>query len=348
MTGSRIERLAAELELPLLVTKPANVRYLSGLVDSSNAALLVDPTGEPTLYTDFRYADAARSLPEVSFVQTKRAVLTSLAELLTGRSIAADPEHLSHAAWEALRLGGVELTPLSGRVEALRLVKDEGELAAIRRAAALSDLVYAELAEEQFVGRTERELAWQIDRRFRELGAEGSAFDTMVGAGEMGARPHGEPRDVPIPAGTMVVVDTGCVVDGYRSDCTRTFLTGEDERLAGLYALCLRAQLDGLAAVRPGVAARDVDAASRVAIAEAGLSERYGHGLGHGVGLEIHEGPTLRPESADVLTEGNVVTVEPGIYLDGDVGVRIEDLVLVTSDGCERLTTFTKDPIVVS
>lgn len=256
MTGSRIARLAAGLELPLLVTKPANVRYLSGLADSSNAALLVDPGGEATLYSDFRYADAARALPDVSFVQTKRAVTTSLAELLAGRSIAADPDHLSHTSWEALRLGGVEVAPLSGRVEALRAVKDEGELAAIRRAAALSDLVYAELAEERFVGRTERELAWQIDRRFRELGAEGSAFDTMVGAGEMGARPHGEPRDVPIPAGTMVIVDTGCVVDGYRSDCTRTFLTGADERLAGLYALCLRAQLDGLAAVRPGAAGK--------------------------------------------------------------------------------------------
>jgi Xaa-Pro aminopeptidase len=346
--GTRIERLAAGLDLPLLVTKAANVRYLSGLLDSSNAMLLVDPTGDAVLYTDFRYADAARALPEVSFTQTQRAVTTSLAPMLSGRSIAVDPDHVSHTTWEALRGAGVEVTPLTGRVEALRSVKDDGEISAIRRAAELSDVVYAELAEDRFTGRTERELAWQIDRRFRELGAEASAFDTMVGAGEMGARPHGEPRDVPIPAGTMVVVDTGCVVDGYRSDCTRTFLTGEDERLADLYALCLQAQLDGLAAVRPGAAGKDVDAASRVAIGEAGLAERFGHGLGHGVGLEIHEGPNLRPESADVLEVGNVVTVEPGIYLDGDVGVRIEDLVLVTADGHERLTTFTKDPIVVS
>ena len=229
-------------------------------------------------------------------------------------------------------------------VEALRAVKDAGELELIRHAAALSDRVYGELVEAPVVGRTERELAWWIDRRFRELGAEGAAFDTMVGAGEMGARPHGEPRDAPIPSGTLVVVDTGCVVEGYRSDCTRTFLTGDDDRLAELYALCARAQLDGLAAVRAGAAGRDVDAASRVAIAEAGLAERFGHGLGHGVGIEIHEGPVLRPESEDVLQEGNVVTVEPGIYLDGDAGVRIEDLVVVTAEGCERLTTFTEGP----
>lgn len=345
---TRIARLAERLERPLLVTKAANVRYLTGLVDSTNAALLVEPDGGATIYTDFRYADAARALDGVDLVVTKRHVVTSLGELLVGRDIDADPEHVSHAAWETMRTAGVELAPVSGAVEALRAVKDETEIAAIRHAASLSDTVFAELADETFVGRSERELAWQVDRRFRELGAEGSAFDTMVGAGEMGARPHGEPRAEPIPAGTLVIVDTGCVVDGYRSDCTRTFFTGEDDRLLDLYRLCAQAQLDGLAAVRPGAHGRDVDAASRVAIAAAGLSERYGHGLGHGVGLEIHEGPTLRPESTDVLAEGNVVTVEPGIYLDGDVGVRIEDLVLVTADGGERLTTFTKDPLVVS
>jgi Xaa-Pro aminopeptidase len=344
---SRITRLAERLSRPLLVTRPANIRYLTGMGDSSNAAVLVEPDGQATFYTDFRYADAARALPEVTFVQTQRHVVGALASLLAGRELGADPEHLTFSRWEELRSGGVALVPTGGDVEALRAVKDASEVDAIRRAAAISDVVFGELATDRFVGRTERELVWQIDRRFRELGAERSSFDTMVGFGEMGARPHGEARDEKIPTGTMVVVDGGCVVDGYCSDCTRTFLTGDDPRLRELYGVCLQAQLDGLAAVRAGVTGRDADAASRVAIEAAGLGERFGHGLGHGVGLEIHEAPSLRPESTDTLVAGNVVTVEPGIYLDGDVGVRIEDLVLVTEDGCERLTTATKDPIVV-
>ncbi|MGL6280545.1 MAG: M24 family metallopeptidase [Gaiella sp.] len=344
---SRITRLAARLEHPLLVTKLVNVRWLCGL-ESSNAALLVEPSGEATLYTDFRYAEAAAAVEGVTFVQTARAVIGALAELLAGREIGVDPEHLTLAAHDALRRGGVGLAADGGHVEALRAVKDAGELDAIRRAAAISDTVFGELADQKLVGLTERELAWQLERRFRELGAEDVAFAPLVGAGEMGARPHGHPRDEPIPAGTMVVVDAGCVVDGYCSDCTRTYLTGDDARLLALYDLCLRGQLDGLGAVRSGAAGSEVDAASRTRIAEAGHAEHYGHGLGHGVGMEIHEGPTLRPESTDVLAVGNVVTVEPGIYLPGDVGVRIEDLVLVTPDGAERLTTVPKDPVVVA
>lgn len=344
---TRIARLAEQLERPLLVTRPANVRYLTGMGDSSNAAVLVGPDGVATFYTDFRYADAASQLPDVTFVQTARHVTGSLATMLSGREVGADPNHLTFAHWEELRAGGVSLVPAAGDVEALRTVKDEAELDAIRRAAAITDTVFGELASERFIGRTERELVWYLDRRFRELGAERSSFDTMVGAGEMGARPHGESRDVEIPAGTMVVVDGGCVVDGYCSDCTRTFLTADDPRLRELYDICLRAQLDGLAAVRPGATGREVDSAARATIVDAGYGERFGHGLGHGVGLEIHEAPSLRPESDDTLAAGNIVTVEPGIYLDGDVGVRIEDLVLVTESGCERLTTVTKDPIVV-
>ncbi len=348
---SRLGLLAERLERPLLVTKGANVLYLTGL-ESSNAAALVDPTGETTLYTDFRYAEAARAASQVdgvTFVETSRYVILALAELISGREVGFEADHLSVSAYETLRGGGVELHPTTGIVERLRTVKDATEIAALRRAAALSDAVFAELSRERFVGRTEAELVWWVDRRFRELGATRSSFDTMVGFGEMGARPHAHARDdVPIPAGTTVVVDAGCVVDGYCSDCTRTFLTGDDARLRELYDLCLRAQLDGLAAVRPGAHGRDVDAASRVAIEAAGLGDAFGHGLGHGVGLEIHEAPVLRPESEDTLEPGNVVTVEPGIYLSGELGIRIEDLVLVTDDGCERLTSFTKDPIQVA
>jgi Xaa-Pro aminopeptidase len=344
---SRMARLASRLDDPLLVTGLVNVRYLTGL-ESSNAAMLVDPAGEATLYTDFRYAEAAREIEGVTFHPTPRSVVTALAELLSGRRVAVEAPHLSLASAEILRAGGVELVSTSGIVESLRAVKEPGELEALRHAAAISDRVYDELSRQPFVGRTEAELAWWLEQAWHDAGADGPAFDAIVAFGDNGARPHAKLRDEPIPEGTLVVVDAGCAVDGYRSDCTRTFFTGEPEgRLRELYDLCLQAQLDGLAALHAGAVGSDVDAASRVAIEAAGMGEKYGHGLGHGVGLDIHEEPNLRPESDAVLETGNVVTVEPGIYLAGDVGVRIEDLVVVTDDGCERLTRVTKEPVAV-
>jgi Xaa-Pro aminopeptidase len=205
------------------------------------------------------------------------------------------------------------------------------------------------LSRERFSGRTERELAWWIERSFREAGAEGVCFEPVVGAGATAASPHAVPGDAPIEAGVLVVVDAGCMLDGYCSDCTRTFAVGEvSSRLHELYALCLEAQLAGLEAVAPGAGGREADAASRTLIEAQGLGGAYGHGMGHGVGLQIHEAPTLRPESTDVLEAGNVVSVEPGIYIpDEGVGVRIEDLVLVTEGGRERLTQFTKELVTV-
>ena len=344
---TRIERLAARLDEPLLVTGLVNVRYLTDF-ESSNAVLLVDPAGEATLYTDFRYAEAASSVETAQFHELPRYLLPALAELLSGLRVAVEATHLPLADADVLRAAGVELVSTTGHVEALRAVKEPAELDALRRAAAISDRVYEELAQQPFVGRTEKELAWWLEQAWHDAGADGPSFDAIVAFGENGARPHAKLRDEPIPPDTLVVVDAGCAVDGYASDCTRTFFTGEPEdRLRELYDLCLQAQLDGLAAVRPGATGPEVDAASRVAIGEAGMAELYGHGLGHGVGLEVHELPNLRPESDAVLEPGNVVTVEPGLYLAGDVGVRIEDMVVVTADGCERLTTATKEPVQV-
>ena len=353
---TRVERLAAMLEEPLLVAGPpyvlggqANVRYLTGL-QSSNAAVLVEPGGTATLYTDFRYANRARSLEGFEVVETARALVPAIAELLTGRRIQFEEQHLSHAFYLALHDAGVDAVPAAGLVESLRAVKDDEEIARMRRGAALSDEVFAALADERFSGRSERELAWWIERSFREGGAEGVSFEAVVGAGATAASPHAVPGEVPIEPGVLVVVDAGCVLDGYCSDCTRTFAVGDvSERLQELYALCLEAQLAGLAAVAPGVAGRVADAASRSLIEERGLGWAYGHGMGHGVGLQIHEAPTLRPDSTDVLEAGNVVSVEPGIYIpDESAGVRIEDLVLVTDDGCERLTQFTKELVTVA
>jgi len=345
---SRLDRLAAGLSEPFLVTDAVNVRYLTGF-ESSNCALLVEPGGSMTLYTDFRYLEAAQAVGGVEVVQTRRDVAGALAELLAGRRIGFEALTIPFSQWETIGGGGAELVPARGLVEALRVVKDEAELATIRRAAAISDAVYAALVEGPLVGRTEAEVAWWIERTFREHGAEALSFGSIVASGENGARPHAGAGETIIAAGTLVTVDMGCVVDGYCSDCTRTFATGDlPTQLAEAYELVSQAQLDGLAAVRAGATGVEVDAASRTAIAEAGLGEAYGHGLGHGVGLAVHEAPTLRPESTSVLAAGNVVTVEPGLYLPGVGGCRIEDLVAVTEDGCEIMTHFTKELLVLS
>ncbi len=345
---SRIERLAALLDEPLLVTSGINVRYLTGL-SSSNAALLVDSEGDATLFTDFRYAQKAKALDGIRFEQTARAVVADLATRLAGRTIAIEAHVLTVASHETLEDGGVETVSTQGIVERLRAVKEPAEIETVREAARISDLMFAALAEERFTGRTERELAWRVRELFHEHGSSELAFDTIVAAAENGASPHADVRDVEIPAGTLVTVDAGCRVDGYASDCTRTFATGDlPDELARAYEVCLEAQLAGLEAFAPGAGGREVDAAARDVITAAGWGEQFGHGLGHGIGLEVHEAPAVRAESIDTLEPGNVVSCEPGIYIPGLGGVRIEDMVLVTDDGRERLTTHDKSLITVS
>ena len=343
--NDRIEKLRARIEEPLLVTTPANVRYLTGFV-SSNASLLVGPDGVQ-LFTDFRYAEAARAVPDVEFVQTRRETVQHLAEILSGR-IGFESTHLTYRNYELLREGGAELVPRVGVVEGLRAVKDEEELDLIRRAAAITDGAYERLAQERFVGRTERELAWRMNELFHELGADEAAFETIVAAGANGARPHADPGERVIEAGTTVVIDAGAALGGYCSDCTRTFATGElPDELRRAYDVCLEAQLRGLAAARAGPDAPAADAAARDVIAEAGLGEKFGHGLGHGVGIDVHEAPRLAGTSHDTLAANNVVTIEPGIYLEGTGGIRIEDLVVVTDGEPEVLTSFPKELTVV-
>jgi Xaa-Pro aminopeptidase len=351
---TRIGRLAALLEEPLLVAGPpyvlggqANVRYLTGL-SSSNSAVLVEPDGSATLFADFRYAARGREVEGVTFVEVARNLLAAIGEQIAGRRVSFEEAHLPYAGFRALQESGVDAVPTAGLVESLRAVKDDEEIAIMRRAGALSDEIFDALSKERFTGRTERDLVWWVERSFREAGAEGLSFPTVVAAGETATSPHAEPGDRVISDGVLVTVDAGCVVDGYCSDCTRTFAVGEvSERLREIYALCLEAQLAGLAAVGPGGHGRAADAAARDVIEAVGLGWAFGHGLGHGVGIQIHEGPVLRPESTDVLEPGNVVSVEPGIYIPGEGGVRIEDLVLVTAEGAERLTQFSKELITV-
>jgi Xaa-Pro aminopeptidase len=343
--NGRIDSLRLLLDEPLLVLDRFNLRYLTGF-DSSNAALLV-AEDELTLYSDFRYAAAARAVGGVEFVETRRALLADLAERLFGR-IAFEANSLSYAGFETLSSGAIELVPRHGLVEGLRAVKDEEEISAIRRAAEISTRALERLIDEPFVGRTERELAWRLETLMRELGAERLAFEIGLGTGSNSALPHPEPGERRVQAGDAIVVDAGAVVDGYCSDCTRTFAAGEvPEWLERAYAVCLEAQLAGLGAVRPGVTGLAADRVARAVVEEAGLAEAFGHGLGHGVGLLVHEGPRLSQESEDVLAEGNVVSVEPGIYLEEVGGVRIEDLVVVREGGPEILTGFTKELVTL-
>lgn len=343
--NERVERLREGLEEPLLVTSAANVRYLSGFV-SSNAALLVEPE-RVRLFTDFRYAELARTIEGVEVEQLKRDLYANLATRLTGR-VGFEASHVTYASWESLSAGEAELVPRRGLVEALRTVKDDSELCAVRAAAAITNRMYEQLAEERFVGRSERDLAWRIEQLFHELGAEGLAFPPVVAAGENAARPHANPGERTIAPGETVVVDAGCVVDAYCSDCTRTFATGPlPERLARAYEVCLGAQEEAVAAVQVGAVGEVVDGIARRRIDGEGFGEAFGHGLGHGVGLVVHEDPRLAPESEHVLAAGNVVTVEPGIYLSGLGGIRIEDLVVVGDDGPEVLTTFPKQLVTV-
>ena len=234
-------------------------------------------------------------------------------------------------------------------MEQLRAVKDADEVAAIRAACQLADAALEQVLADGLVGRTEREVALALETAMRELGAQRPSFDTIIAAGPHGALPHAQPRDVVIEPGQLVVIDWGAELDGYCSDCTRTVATGAiSQHAQEIYALVRSAQLAGLEGVAAGRHGREVDGVARGVIEDAGHGEHYGHGLGHGVGIEVHEAPRLSQRSDDTLKAGNVVSVEPGIYLPGDLGVRIEDLVVVTEGGCDILTGLPKDLRVVS
>lgn len=351
MSSARVERVLPLLEErgldALVVTNLVNLRWLAGFT-GSNGACIVGPEIR-TFLTDFRYVtQAEEEVRGFERVQAGRDLLADVAARLPART-GFDDAHLSvrqHRRFDELA-EGVELVPAGGIIEELRAVKDPDELEAIRAAAALADAVFAGIPERGLAGRTEVAIAWELERELRERGAERPAFPPIVAAGAHGALPHAVPRGEPIPNGSLVVVDMGCVLAGYCSDCTRTFAAGDPGPEArAMYELVQSAQAAGLAAVRPGAVCVEVDAAARDVIAAAGHEDEFGHGLGHGVGLEVHEEPRLGKTADGTLAAGNVVTVEPGVYLPGRYGIRIEDLVIVGEAGPEVLTPFTKELVV--
>ena len=355
--SDRVQRVVeklAERELgALIVTDLINVRYLTGFT-GTNAAAIVGPE-QRTFLTDFRYlSQSAEQVPDWEREIASHDLLAGVVRALRtdgGVRVGFDDAHLAVKAHaHLLELVGeeVELVPAGGLVEELRAIKDAGEVEKIRAAAQLADEALHEVIERGLVGRTERDVALDLEFAQRRLGAEAVSFPPIVAAGEHGALPHATPRDQAIPAGTLVVVDWGCVLDGYASDCTRTFATGEiDPRDREVYDLVAHAQEEALAAVRPGPTGRDVDAVARDIISAAGHAEHFGHGLGHGVGLDVHEDPRLATSSTTTLQAGHVVTVEPGVYVPSAVGVRIEDLVVVTEDGHDVLSGYTKELVTV-
>jgi Xaa-Pro aminopeptidase len=348
---SRADRVAGrlgerEVDL-LLVSDLVNIRYLTGFTGTSAMAVVGPDTRR--FITDFRYVERAKT--EVTGFDRERAPQEFAEALKDGwpegnLRLGFEDHKVSvrqHARLRELLPDRIELVPAGGLVEAERAVKEPGEVERIRVAAQLVDGIYDWLFEAGIVGRTEREVARALEEEMRRRGASGPSFPSIVASAEHGALPHAEPRDVDIRPGVLVTLDLGAEVDGYCSDCTRTWATGElDDDLAAIYDLVLRAQEAALGAVRAGPTGREVDAVARDLIAAEGHGEHFGHGLGHGVGLEVHEGPRLGRSASDALEAGNVVTVEPGVYVPGRGGVRIEDLVVVTEDGCDVLSATSK------
>lgn len=345
--SARLKSLSDRLDAPLLVTNLVNVFYLTGF-DSSNAALLVEPGGTATLYTDFRYIESAQEVPDVDVQLTKRGIMHDIGERLKG-SVQFEADVLPYLEWERLSVGKAKLVRTHGIVDQVRAIKDEEEVAKITRAAKIADRGLEALTAETWIGRSERELAWRLRELLHAHGADELSFDSIVASSENGAKPHGHPTDKIVERGTLVTVDWGVRVDGYCSDCTRTFSTGKvPDRLREAYDVCLAAQQRACANIKAGLTGVEADALARDPITDAGFGENFGHGLGHGVGLAIHEAPRLSTESTDTLVAGHCVTIEPGIYLPGLGGVRIEDLAIVRDGGVDLLTSFPKELIEVS
>jgi Xaa-Pro aminopeptidase len=345
----------------LLVSSMLNLRYLTGFSGSSGLALIVGgggALGSHRFITDFRYA--LQSAEQVPAAFAREIVLdkpleAAAAALDAGEGrLGFDDASLTVAEHERLRerLGERwQLVSSAGMVERLRAVKDAGELELMRAASELADEALLTVLEDGVVGRSERDVAIDVELRMRRLGAEAPSFPAIVAAGAHGALPHAEPRAARIPPDVLVTIDWGARFGGYCSDCTRTYATGEEisARAREVYELTRSAQQQALDAARAGLTGPALDAVARAVIEQAGEGEHFGHGLGHGVGLDVHEGPRVsRTAGEEPLRAGNVVTIEPGIYLPHELGVRIEDLVLLTDGGHEVLTGLPKELTVVA
>jgi Xaa-Pro aminopeptidase len=354
----RISRVRAELEKreldALLVSQPENRRYLSGFTGS--AGFLLISLREAFLLSDFRYmTQGPQQAPDYEFIRTERNFpkqgLKAVLERLSGSRIgfeAGDMTVAGHTAWlEGIREAGlrIELVPTEGLVEDLRAVKDEEELAIIAEAVRIVDDAWARLTARLKPGMTEKDVAWKLEQLIREEGAESLSFPTIIASGPNAAKPHHGVSDREIRSGEPIVCDFGAKYEGYCSDITRTVCLGQpDGRFTEIYELVLKAQLTAEREILPGIAASRGDQYARDVIAEAGYGDQFGHGLGHGIGLQVHEAPAMGPTGTLMLAPSMTVTVEPGVYLPDWGGVRIEDLCFVREHGLEVVNRASKDP----
>lgn len=347
------EYLASARADALLIARPENRRYVTGFTGSAGLALVT--SSEALLAVDFRYYEqAASQAPAFRVIRGGADPAQALAETAKRSAGAArvgfESEFMPFAQVERLRerFASAELVPLAD-VDRIRWVKDGAEIAAIARAGEIADTAFEQLLAMLRPGTTEHDAALALEIAIRRAGGERLAFDTVLASGPRGALPHGRATDRVMRRGEFVTVDFGAVYEGYVSDCTRTVALGEiDARQRDVYEAVLEAQRRSLEAVRPGVACRDVDAAGRAVIAAAGLGEAFGHAIGHGIGLDVHEGPPVSPRTDAVLEAGMVVTIEPGAYIPGWGGVRIEDAVVVEDGGARVLTRLPKDLLILN
>ncbi len=353
---SRLSRLRQRMRSAgldaLLVSSPSDVRYLTGFTGSN--ALAIVRRRSLTLVTDTRYelqsSMEARGIRRI-ISRDSLAQGVAMAQGLDGlRIVGFEAQHVTYAQYRQLRrlFPGVEFRSTADIVGDVATVKDRMEIRAIRRAAAISDAVFGELLPLLKPGVRELDVAAEISYRHRRHGAAGDSFEAIVVSGERGALPHGRATARRIRRGDLVTLDFGCVVDGYCSDLTRTVAIGrvaQETRRA--YEIVLEAQTAAIEAAQPGMLGRDLDSVAREHISRAGYGKHFNHSLGHGIGLRIHERPRVSMASRDRLRQGNVITIEPGVYLPGRWGLRIEDDVLITASGCTVLTTSPKQLMIL-
>lgn len=350
----RLKKVKALLERKqldgIVILTDFNRRYLSGFTGSSGGLLITKDKN--ILLTDFRYIEqATKQAPDFQIIQHTKPLLDEMVEQFKTSqlsNIGFESHLVSYDTFLNLNRGRHDLITLGDEIEKIRMIKDDNEILSIDKAAKIVDDAYHYILKIVEPGMTEKEVKAHLESKMLHLGSEKTSFDTIVASGYRGALPHGVASDKVIEKGDMVTLDFGAYYNGYASDITRTFAVGEPSaKMKEIYEIVLKSQETAVAQIRPGMTGKEIDSIARKVIEDAGYGSNFGHSLGHGVGLNVHEMPNLSQKSSQVLEPNHVVTIEPGIYVEGVGGVRIEDDILITENGGRRFTNSTKDLIIL-